>query len=51
MTNWLSKHNQGEDKVDIKGMNLNFNAIETCADIPECIMLEEIRHATQQMIT
>ena len=28
-------------------MNLNINAIETCKDIPECMMMEEIRHATQ----
>ena len=43
----MSRHNQDEGQnEEIPGMNLNINAIEACTDIPECMMAEEIRHAT-----
>ena len=29
-------------------MNLSIIAVETCADIPECMMMEEIRYAMQE---
>ena len=46
IVDWLSRHNHSKNRdEEIPMMSLNINAIETCADIPECIMAEEIRYA------
>ena len=49
MADWLSRHNHREGKdEEITGVILSINVIETCTDIPECIMTEDIRHAAQR---
>ena len=30
-----------------QGMNMNINVITVCSGIPECMMVEEIRHVTE----
>ena len=47
MADWLSRHNHSENRdEEILRMSLNINSIETCTDILECMMAEEIRCAT-----
>ena len=52
IADWLTRYNPDEDKDEkIPGMNLYINAIETCTDILECMRVEEIRHAMQEIVT
>ena len=47
IANQLSRLNHSESKgEEIMAINQNINAIETCIDIPECMKVQEIRHAT-----
>ena len=39
-------HTKGRDK-ESKGISLNISLVETCTDIPECMLAEEIRYALQ----
>ena len=49
MIEWLSKQNHKEDKdEDIAGMQVNINNIETSTDIPECIIIHDLQHETDQ---
>ena len=48
IADWLSRHNNNEGKdEEILGMSLIINAVETCTDIPKCMMAEEIRQPMQ----
>ena len=39
-------HTRGKDE-EITCLNLNINTVTTTTDIPECMIAEEIRHASQ----
>ena len=50
IADWLSRHNYHEGKYEeTLEMNLNFNNVETYRDIPKCMIVEEIRHVTQDV--
>ena len=49
MADWLSRQNHKEDKdEEIEGMQVNVNNIKTSTNIPECMMIHELQHETDQ---
>ena len=49
IADWLSQHNQieGKDKP-IKDMDIRIDAIQSATDIPECVFMSQIQHASAQ---
>ena len=46
---WLSRQNYNKDKdVEILGMQLGISAIQTTANIPECMTMHELQQVTFQ---
>ena len=44
---WLSRHNHAEGKDQpIKGMGLQVDIIQTMTDMPECLSMTELKHAS-----
>ena len=49
IADWLSQHNhkEGKDKP-IKDMDIRIDAIQSATDIPECVLIKQIQHASAQ---
>ena len=49
VADWLSGQNHKEDKdEEIEGMQVNVNNVETSMNIPDCMMICELQHETDQ---
>ena len=49
IADWLSRNNLIEGKDEpIKDMDIQVDAIQSSVDMPECISIEEIQHASSQ---
>ena len=45
IADWLSRHNHDTNKEEIPDMYITINTNESCTDIPDCMIAEEIRIA------
>ena len=49
LIDWLSRQNHKENKdMEIPGMQLNIDAIQTMTNIPDCMTIQQLQHATSQ---